>query len=96
MDVSAFRASLAESAPPPLEGPLQALWWAAKGDWNRAHGCAQQGEDRESCWVHAWLHRQEGDLSNARYWYTRAGRAMSPADLETEWAEIAGALLAHT
>ncbi|MBV9735911.1 MAG: hypothetical protein JO209_08370 [Acidisphaera sp.] len=93
MDLSAFRASLADATPPAVGLPLQALWWAAKGDWNRAHGCAQQGEDAASCWVHAWLHRQEGDLANAGYWYARAGHAMSPASLDEEWADIAGVLL---
>ncbi|MBV9782757.1 MAG: hypothetical protein JO264_02960 [Acidisphaera sp.] len=92
MDLEAFRGSLSASAPPPVGLPLQALWWAAKGDWDRAHKCAQEGEDADSCWVHAWLHRQEGDLSNAGYWYARAGRARSETSVEQEWTEIATAL----
>ena len=90
-----FRASLSGDAPPPDANlPLQALWWAGKGDWDRAHGCAQQGEgDQASDWVHAHLHRQEGDLANARYWYRRAGRDVPETALTEEWAAIAAELL---
>lgn len=90
------RAALAGAAPPEgLDLPLRALWWAAGGDWTRAHETAQQGEDAEAAWVHAWLHRQEGDLSNADYWYRRAGRRRPEASLEAEWTAIAEALLAR-
>ncbi|MBX9701964.1 MAG: hypothetical protein K2X74_21190 [Acetobacteraceae bacterium] len=90
------RSALADAAPPEGLGlPLRALWWAAKGEWTRAHEVAQEGEDADSAWAHAWLHRQEGDLSNADYWYRRAGRTRSPASLEAEWHAIAGALLAQ-
>ena len=96
MDLDAFRLSLSEPAPPAGLGlALQALWWEAKGDWDAAHECAQaQEEDPAGCWVHAYLHRKEGDQSNAGYWYRRAGRPRSTLSLSEEWAEIAGALLA--
>ena len=91
-----LHASAAVEAEPPagLATPLRALWWAARGDWHRAHEVAQEGEDRDSAWAHAWLHRQEGDLANADYWYRRAGRSRPGVTLEEEWRAIAAALLA--
>lgn len=71
---------------------LRALWFDKKGDWDRAHQIAQKIPTADGSWVHAYLHREEGDLSNARYWYNRAGRSESTADLEVEWREIADAL----
>jgi hypothetical protein len=93
--VAAFRRGAAEGAAPPqgLAGPLLALWWDARGDWARAHEAAQAGGDAESAWVHAYLHRKEGDLPNAGYWYRRAGRPVATGPLEREWAAIAAALL---
>lgn len=74
-------------------GPLlQALWWDSKGDWNRAHACAQSVDTPDGAWVHAYLHRKKGDLSNADYWYGRAGRRRPRGALEEEWAEIVRAL----
>ena len=82
-------------APPDgLSPPLLGLWWDRRGDWERAHeAVAADEEGREAAWVHAYLHRREGDLGNARYWYRRAGRPASMASLEAEWDEIAAALL---
>lgn len=89
-----LEASLRDDAPPPgLSRPLQALWHEAKGDWSAAHELAQSGDDAESAWVHAYLHRVEGDLANAGYWYRRAGRPLSDQPLREEWAAIAAALL---
>jgi len=94
MDVANFKASLSEGSPlAGLSPPLVALWWAAKGDWDKAHKVAQEQDDQSSAWVHAYLHRVEGDLSNAGYWYRRAGRPASAEPLEGEWAQIAEALL---
>jgi hypothetical protein len=94
MDVNGLRASLANDAPPPaLSLPLQALWWQAKGDWHRAHRCCQDTHDAQGAWAHAYLHRVEGDLSNAGGWYRRAQKTPSTAPLESEWDEIATALL---
>jgi hypothetical protein len=93
--VAAFRASLTGGVPPPgLSMALQGLWWDGKGDWVRAHQCAQDQDDAEGAAVHAYLHRKEGDLSNARYWYARAGRPPATDPLEEEWERLAGELLA--
>lgn len=74
---------------------LAGLWWDAKGDWSKAHESAQQDEGVAGSWVHAYLHRKEGDASNAAYWYSRAGRRPSRATLEEEWEEIATAILSQ-
>lgn len=86
-------ASLHGGEPPPLPAPLRALWFDAKGDWDRAHKCVDELSDPDSMWVHAYLHRKEGDLWNAGYWYRRAGRAAHEGPLETEWREIAASLI---
>ena len=95
MDAATLRASTAKSQPPAgLTDALQALWWDAKGDWTKAHEHAQAQDDKVGAWVHAYLHRKEGDLDNARYWYGRARRMpIRDAPLEAEWDEIARALL---
>ena len=74
---------------------LQALWHDARGDWDGAHRCAQDDHSRDGSWVHAYLHRKEGDLGNAGDWYTRAGRKLpdAAATLESEWTEIARELV---
>ena len=89
-----FRASLANAAPAPnLEAPLAALWWAAKGDWNQAHKIVQEEDDANSAWVHAYLHRVEGALGNAGYWYRQAGQPVAKDSLESEWERIVSALI---
>ena len=94
--IDEFEASLAQAAPPEtLDLALQGLWWAGKGDWNRAHHCVQQAEGTQRCdQVHAYLHRQEGDLGNAGYWYRRAGQPMPTGSLDDEWKAIAERLTA--
>lgn len=95
MDMQAFRSSIADSAPPGgLGAAARALWWDAKGNWNKAHECAQAQEDATGAWVHAYLHRKEGDNSNAGGWYRRAGRPPATGSLEAEWTVIAQAVLA--
>ena len=94
MDLASFQQSLDRDAPPEdLGRALSALWHEAKGDWDAAHRLAQAQKDAVGAWVHAYLHRVEGDLSNAGYWYRRAGKPPSTAPLKREWDEIAGALL---
>ncbi|GAB4357612.1 MAG: hypothetical protein Kow00114_09320 [Kiloniellaceae bacterium] len=94
MNLESFRASLSDSQPPGGLTPLQrALWHAARGEWDAAHRLAQDDGSAEGAWVHAHLHRIEGDEGNAGYWYRRAGRPHSRADLQTEREEIARALL---
>jgi hypothetical protein len=88
-----FRDSLSKNAPPDVGSLLRALWHDAKGDWARAHEIVQDEEGRDAAWVHAYLHRKEGDLSNAGYWYRRAGKPMCKASLEQEWETVAAALL---
>ena len=95
MDFFAFKASLVKSTPPgDLSLELEALWSDAKGDWEGAHRLVQDLETPESAWVHAYLHRKEGDLSNAGYWYRRAGKPPKSGPLDDEWEEIARALIA--
>jgi hypothetical protein len=78
--------------PASLDAPRAALWWAAHGEWDRAHEVAQAANSRDADWVHAYLHRVEGDLPNARYWYDRAGRPIETGPLTEEWRAIAAAL----
>jgi hypothetical protein len=89
-----FKASLAGTSPAPqLSAPLAGLWWAAKGDWDQAHKLVQDDPSADAAWVHAYLHRVEGDLGNAGYWYRRAGRPAADDAVEAEWERIAAALL---
>jgi hypothetical protein len=96
MKFSEFETSLDQEAPPAsLHLALQALWWDAKGDWKKAHQCAQADEGDASCdWVHAYLHRKEGDASNARYWYGQARQPVAANALPEEWRAIVKALTA--
>lgn len=88
-----LKASLADAKPADgLKPPLAALWWAAKGDWDAAHKIVQDEDTREAAWVHAYLHRVEGDLSNAAYWYRRAGQPVAQDSLDAEWGRIVAAL----
>ena len=92
--MSDFRASLSDTSPAPgLEPPLAALWWAAKGKWDEAHKIVMDEETADAAWVHAYLHRVEGDLGNAGYWYRRADQPVAKDSLETEWERIVSALL---
>jgi hypothetical protein len=94
MDLKAFRASLAAASPPrDLAPALSALWYEAKDDWRRAHAIVQDEEDRDCAWVHAYLHRKEGDLSNAGYWYRRARQPVAEDALSQEWDAIVAQLL---
>ena len=90
-----FRASIRADGPAAgLSPALQALWWDAKGDWAKAHGCAQADPGLDGAAVHAYLHRKEPDLSNARYWYNRAGRTPAGGGLVEEWNALATEFLA--
>ena len=91
---SGFRTSLAAATPAlGLDAPLAALWWAAKGQWDEAHKIVQDEETADAAWVHAYLHRVEGDLGNAGYWYRRAGKPVASGPVEAEWERIASAFL---
>jgi len=92
--LSDFTASCAAANPPAgLAAPLEALWWAAKGDWDKAHKIVMDEESADAAWVHAYLHRVEGDLPNAGYWYRTAGQPVASGALEAEWNTIAAVLL---
>jgi hypothetical protein len=94
MNLAAFRQSLAALAPPAgLSPALEALWRDARGDFDRAHDLAQSDEGGAGDWVHAYLHRKEGDSGNAAYWYRRARKPVFSGTLEAEWEAIARALL---
>ena len=87
--ISEFEAATAGE----FEGLLLALWWVGKGDWGRSHEIAQEVEGRDGAWVHAYLHREEGDADNAGYWYRRAGRQVATGELRVEWEQIVMELL---
>ncbi len=76
-----------------FRGLLLALWWDAKGEWEQAHAVAQEVEGADGAWVHAYLHRKEGDLGNASYWYRRAGRPMERGSTRAEWERMVVELL---
>jgi hypothetical protein len=94
MDLPEFRNSLALATPPTgISAELQALWYEAKAEWGKAHALVQDLESDAAAWVHAYLHRREGDLSNAGYWYRRAHKTTPNASLESEWDSLVSALL---
>ena len=97
MSFDELQRSIASDPAPPsgLSLAVQALWHDARGDWEAAHGCAQDDHSRDGSWVHAYLHRKEGDDGNAGYWYSRAGRRGPAKDttLDAEWGAIARALI---
>ena len=96
MTFDEFQASLNSDLPPQgLGRALQALWYDAKGNWAEAHRLAQEEENATGAWVHAYLHRVEGDPSNAAYWYRRANKPVSDASLADEWRDLVTALLAQ-
>ena len=94
MDLEKFRESIAASSPPSsISGHLKALWYDAKGDWKQSHDIIQDIEDADAAWIHAYLHRKEGDIGNADYWYRRAGKKRPSFSLEDEWKTIVVALI---
>jgi hypothetical protein len=96
MTLAEFKRSLGDAAPPPaLTSTLVALWHDGKGDWEAAHRVAQDVDDENGAWVHAYLHRKEGDAPNASYWYRRSGRSHARVTLDEEWAQIVTALLSQ-
>jgi hypothetical protein len=84
----------AKAAPPGCAPALAALWWARKGDWEKTHEIVMAADGRDAAWVHAYLHRREGDTGNAAYWYRQAQRPAATAALDAEWDAIVAALLA--
>jgi hypothetical protein len=94
VDAVNFEDSLQQTTPPSgLSRALEALWHERRGDWNRAHEIAQEIPGPEGAWVHAYLHRREGDESNAAYWYNQAAKPIARGGLDDEWRAIVDALL---
>jgi hypothetical protein len=94
VNLAEFKSSTSGAAPAPqFDAPLAALWWTAKGGWDQAHKLVQDEPTAEAAWVHAYLHRVEGDIGNAGYWYRQAGKPVASDALETEWEQIVQALL---
>jgi len=91
-DIDDFISHVEKEDAPLNEWPelIQALWWAKKGNWEKSHDIAQEVESEDGSWVHAYLHRVEGDLGNAAYWYRRAQKPVKQREsLEDEWLELA-------
>jgi hypothetical protein len=95
MTLAEFKQGQSKARPPAgLSVALIALWWAGKDAWDKAHKIVMDEGGKDCAWVHAYLHRVEGDLENARYWYRQAGKPAASGALPAEWAAIAGELLA--
>ena len=94
MTLDDFTATLSGDTPPQeLTASLAAMWYDGKGDWEQAHNIAQDITTREGSWVHAYLHRKEGDNWNANYWYNRAGQSMPDYSLDQEWKDMVRSFL---
>ena len=94
MTFEQFRETIGASAPPSsVSDHLKALWYDAKDDWEQSHTIIQDIEDADAAWIHAYLHRKEGDIGNADYWYRRAGRKRTSESLEQEWENIVATLI---
>jgi hypothetical protein len=93
MTVAEFKESLSQETVPPVPDHLKALWYDAKGDWEKAHTIIQDIEDKTAAWIHAYLHRKEGDIWNADYWYNLAGRKRPALTPEKEWESIVKELI---
>lgn len=95
MDIKLFKESLGQAEPPAqLPSPLRALWHQARGNWEKAHELVRDEKTEAAAWVHAFLHRVEGDTSNANYWYAIAGQPQCTTTLSAEWQDITDQLLA--
>lgn len=94
MTFEEFKSSIDQPAPPTNLSPeLKGLWWDGKGDWNKSHETVQDLDTKEAAWIHAYLHHKEGDIWNADYWYSRAGRSRPRTSLDDEWRDIVKDLL---
>ena len=88
MTIEEFKNSLETNSPPQTSDYLKALWYDAKGDWEKSHNIIQDLNTKTGSWIHAYLHRKEGDIANADYWYSRAGKQRPSFSLEKEWEEL--------
>ncbi|MES1249763.1 MAG: hypothetical protein ABUL46_03720 [Chitinophaga rupis] len=97
MSLEEFKSTLSNETPPTgIPASLAALWYDGKNDWEQAHTIAQDLPTKEGSWVHAYLHRKEGDTWNANYWYNRADRVMPDYSLEKEWEEMVKVLTGNS
>lgn len=96
MNFEEFAHNLTQTIPPAYySDALKALWYDKQGDWNKAHDIAQEIHTPIGAWIHAYLHRKEGDLWNADYWYQKAGRTRTNQTLDQEWQAIVETVLAQ-
>ena len=94
MDLKDLKASLsAETPPADASVYLKALWYDAKENWKEAHELIQDIPDKDASWIHAYLHRKEGDIWNSDYWYSKAGKKRPSLSLQEEWEQIVNAFL---
>ena len=94
MNIAKLKESISDNQPPvDASVYITALWYDAKGNWQQAHELIQDIAGKDAAWVHAYLHRKEGDIGNAGYWYSKAGRRQPSCSLQEEWEQIAAALL---
>jgi len=93
MTFDEFKATLTAAEPPDVVPSLRALWHDGRGEWEAAHTIAQEIDNPTGAWIHAYLHRKEGDLGNAAYWYRRANQSVASDSLDEEWRRIVSALL---
>jgi hypothetical protein len=96
MKYEEFQKTLSSAKPPAgISDYLKSLWYDATGDWENAHNIIQNIDDKTAAWIHAYLHRKEGDTGNADYWYQRAGKKRPVTTLEQEWEDIVNDLIHH-
>jgi hypothetical protein len=88
MSLDEFKSSLHDKVPPKMSVYLESLWYDGKDDWSKSHTIIQDIEDKNAAWIHAYLHRKEGDISNADYWYNRAGKKRPAISLNEEWENL--------
>jgi len=95
MTLAEFERTLSQANPPAgVATGVAALWWAANDDWDKAHKLVMDESGKDCAWVHAYLHRLEGDIENAGYWYRQAGKPAASGPLQAEWDAMATELLA--
>ncbi|MGZ5218993.1 MAG: hypothetical protein ACXWC7_02910 [Chitinophagaceae bacterium] len=96
MDLEQFKQSFSQDRPPShVSDHLKALWHDARGNWEQSHNIIQDVNDKNAAWIHAYLHRKEGDIWNADYWYGKAGKKRPPVSLQQEWENIVTALMGY-
>jgi len=93
MTIEEFTRSLNDSLPGNVSVYLESLWYDGKGDWEKSHNVIQDVENKNAAWIHAYLHRKEGDIGNADYWYNKAGKKRPTVSLEEEWESLVKAFL---